>query len=216
MNTIRLIILVGILLCNTNLWAQTDSLLKQAATITPPADTVKDSSVRKHKVFSPRKATIRSAIIPGWGQIYNRKYWKLPLVYGALGITGYVFFDNIKTFNDIDFAYKVSIAKDTGNYDKVATYLKPFVPNETTSLDNYRREFRRNIDYSVLVFLLFWGLNVVDATVDAHLHDFDVTPNLSMKLKPMLPAVGAGAANGTGLSLVFDIHKAKGKLISIQ
>lgn len=216
MKSIRLIILVCTLLAGRMAMAQADTLPPKSVTIIAPADTLKDSIGKKHKVFSPKKATIRSAIIPGWGQIYNRKYWKLPLVYGALGITGYVFFDNIRTFNDIDFAYKVSVAKDTGNYDKVASYLKPFVPNETTSLDNYRREFRRNIDYSVLVFLLFWGLNVVDATVDAHLHDFDVTPNLSMKLKPMLPAVGAGATNGTGLSLVFDLHKAKGRLISVQ
>lgn len=163
----------------------------------------------------PRKATIRSAILPGWGQATNKKYWKIPIVYAALGITGYVFLDNIKTYKEVQYAYQVSVEKDTANYDNVADYLKPFVPDEVTSLDNYRREFRRNIDYSVLVFLLFWGLNVVDATVDAHLRDFDVSPNLSMKIKPMLP-VGSmtGISAGTGISLVFDIHKAKGKLFA--
>ncbi|ULQ53511.1 DUF5683 domain-containing protein [Flavihumibacter fluvii] len=167
------------------------------------------------KKYNPRIATIRSAILPGWGQATNKKYWKIPIVYAALGITGYVFFDNVKTYNEVQYAYQVSVGKDTANYDNVADYLKPFVPDEVTSLDNYRREFRRNIDYSVLVFLLFWGLNVVDATVDAHLKDFDVSPNLSMKIKPMLPAGGLqGNTAGTGISLVFDIHKAKGKLIS--
>ncbi len=170
---------------------------------------------------SPRKAAIRSAILPGWGQAYNRKYWKIPIVYAALGITGAVFVSNVKTYNEVQYAYRVSINRDTANYDNVEDYLKPFVPNETTSLDNYRREFRRNIDYSVLIFLLFWGLNVVDATVDAHLKEFDVSPTLSLKLKPTLPASGlasslgiapgaGGPASGAGLSLVFDIHKSRG------
>lgn len=191
-------------------FAQQDSLPgKGKKDPSPPA--VTDTLV-KH---DPRKATIRSAIIPGWGQATNKKYWKIPIVYAALGITGYVFFDNIKTYKEVQYAYKVSVEKDTANYDNVADYLKPFVPDEVTSLDNYRREFRRNIDYSVLVFLLFWGLNVVDATVDAHLRDFDVSPNLSMKIKPMLPVGGMpGTTTGTGISLVFDIHKAKGKLFT--
>lgn len=187
------------------------------------ADSNKKKKIREESVLlavdsvpknNPRRATIRSAIIPGWGQATNKKYWKIPIVYAALGLTGYVFFDNIKTYKDVQYAYKVSVSKDTANYDNVADYLKPFVPDEVTSLDNYRREFRRNIDYSVLVFLLFWGLNVVDATVDAHLKDFDVSPNLSMKIKPMLPVGGMqGSTAGTGISLVFDIHKAKGRLI---
>ncbi|GAO43313.1 DUF5683 domain-containing protein [Flavihumibacter petaseus] len=174
-----------------------------------------DDTTTKH---SPRKAAIRSAIIPGWGQAYNKKYWKIPIVYAALGITGAVFINNVKTYNEVNYAYKVSVNKLTDEYDDVADYLKPFVPDETTSLDNYRREFRRNIDYSVLIFMLFWGLNVVDATVDAHLKDFDVSPNISMRIKPTFPGVSstgsamatAGFSPGTaGLSLAFDIHKAK-------
>ncbi len=204
-----LVVLYGLLAGHTG-YAQLDSTkpaIKNAQTAISQVDTIV-----KH---DPRKATIRSAIIPGWGQATNKKYWKIPIVYAALGITGYVFFDNIKTYKEVQYAYKVSVSKDTANYDNVADYLQPFVPDEVSSLDNYRREFRRNIDYSVLVFLLFWGLNVVDATVDAHLRDFDVTPNLSMKIKPMLPVGGMqGSSAGTGISLVFDIHKAKGRLIS--
>jgi hypothetical protein len=196
-----------LLLCAVMVHAQQDSAAKTI--LLSPETLIKTDSSKK---TNPRRATIRSAIIPGWGQATNKKYWKIPLVYAALGITGYVFFDNIKTYNDVQYAYKVSVAKDTNNYGNVASYLKPFVPEEITSLDNYRREFRRNIDYSVLVFILFWGLNVVDATVDAHLKDFDVSPNLSMRLKPMLPVAGTRGA-GTGLSMVFDIHQARGRLI---
>ncbi|MCU0386499.1 MAG: DUF5683 domain-containing protein [Flavihumibacter sp.] len=191
-----------------NLLAVVDSSGKVAAAGKDTAKTAK----KVKAPHDPRKATIRSAIIPGWGQIYNRKYWKVPLVYAALGITGYVFFDNIKTYREVRFAYQVTVGRDTASWDKVAPYLRVFVENNAaSSLDNYRREFRRNIDYSVLVFLLFWGLNVVDATVDAHLKEFDVSPELSMKLKPLLPnnTYQLGVGNTTGLSLVFDIHKAK-------
>lgn len=179
------------------------------------AKNISDSAAVKKKIkepHNPRKATIRSAIIPGWGQVYNKKYWKVPIVYAALGVTGYVFFDNIKTYREVRYAYQVTAGKDTANFDNVAPYLRVFVENNAlSSLDNYRREFRRNIDYSVLVFLLFWGLNVVDATVDAHLKEFDVSPELSMKLKPLLPnnTYQLGVGNTAGLSLVFDIHKAK-------
>lgn len=175
----------------------------------PRADSLKGKAKKPH---DPRKATIRSAIIPGWGQVYNKKYWKVPIVYAALGVTGYVFFDNIKTYREVRFAYNVTVSRDTASWDKVAPYLRVFVENNaSSSLDNYRREFRRNIDYSVLVFLLFWGLNVVDATVDAHLKEFDVSPEISMKLKPLLPnnTYQLGVGNTAGLSLVFDFHKAK-------
>lgn len=177
-----------------------DSITAQPVDISPLR--IEDSAHR----HSPRKAAIRSAVLPGWGQAYNKKYWKIPIVYAALGITGAVFANNIKTFNEVQYAYKVSISHDTANFNNVASYLMPFVPNQVSSLDSYRREFRRNIDYSVLVFLLFWGLNVVDATVDAHLKDFDVSPNLSLKFKPMLPAAGY---TGAGLTLAFDVHSSR-------
>ena len=92
---------------------------------------------------------------------------------------------------------------------KVHPELLPFVERgRTTELVNYRNEFRRNMDYSVLFFLVFWGLNIVDATVDAHLKGFDVTPDLSLKIKPGFNPT----SNTYGVSLVFDIHKGQPRL----
>src|SRR5689334_22570694 len=65
---------------------------------------VKDSTIKK--VHSPRIAAIRSAILPGLGQIYNKKYWKLPIVYGLLGVTGGIFLFNLKNYHDTRFAYQ--------------------------------------------------------------------------------------------------------------
>ena len=143
---------------------------------------------KKKKVYNPRVAAIRSAILPGLGQIYNKKYWKLPIVYGALGTTGAVFVYNLKNYKDLKFAYaakyKASLPppqRDSTDYHKI----KPeFLPLSQESLRFNRDQFRRNLDYSVLVFLLLWGLNVIDASVDAHLKSFDVSPDLSLQLRP--------------------------------
>lgn len=212
------ILLFTLLLCRSLSYAQdsTQTLIIDSAVLLKA--NITGDTVKKH---SPRKAIIRSAILPGWGQAYNKKYWKIPIIYGALGATGYVFADNIKVYRDVRYAYQVSVEGDTSKYESVAEYLKPFVRgNYTNSLRNFRNESRRNIDYSVLVFLLFWGLNVVDATVDAHLKDFDVSPNLSMKIKPMLPTNMSQNGNTpgslTGLSLVLDIHKARPRLLPIS
>lgn len=178
----------------------------------PESAGIAADTVPKKKVHSPRKAAIRSAILPGWGQAYNRKYWKMPIVYGALGTTAYVFNFNLTQYRRIGKAYSILITKDTARYKEVDDDLQPFLAqNASSALRNYRNEYRRNIDYSVLVFLLFWGLNVVDATVDAHLRGFDVGEDLSLKIKP---GYNPGT-NTTGLSLVFDIHKGKPALLHL-
>jgi len=162
---------------------------------------VKDSTGKKKiEVFSTRKATLRSTIFPGLGQIYNKKYWKLPLVYGALGTTAGVYFFNIKTYKALKLAY---IYK-TDTFPANDLLIDPRFGNLSASaIRSYRNSFRQNIDYSVLFFIFFWGLNIVDATVDAHLKAFDVNDNLSLQLKPGFSPM----ANTAGISLVFNIGK---------
>lgn len=159
-----------------------------------------DTVVRK-KVHSPQRATIYSAVLPGLGQVYNKKYWKVPLVYAAVGIPGYLFFYNKKYYNASRYALSIIANKRFNNKDSLARVdpqLKAFVTPDydySGSLLNYRNEFRRDMDYSVLITLLMWGLNVVDATVDAHLKGFDVSDELSLQIKPttipgtMIPGV---------------------------
>jgi len=163
----------------------------------------KDSTVKKdNKIFNTRKATIRSAILPGLGQIYNRKYWKVPLVYGALGTTAGIYFFNIKTYRTL----KLAFIYISDNIPSNNLLIDPRFSNLTASaIRSYRDSFRQNIDYSVLFFILFWGLNVADATVDAHLKAFDVNDNLSLQFKPGFSSM----ANTAGLSLVLNIGKKK-------
>ena len=142
--------------------------------------------------YNPKVAALRSAILPGWGQWYNKKYWKIPIIYGALGITTGVFFYNLKTYRLLRQAV---IYRAAGDSALVAPEFQPFT---TGFLRENRNVFRQNIDYSVLVFLLFWGLNVVDATVDAHLKAFNVSPDIGMRIQP-----GLSNMNNPGVSLVF-------------
>ena len=106
-------------------------------------------------------------------------------MYGALGASGAVFVYNITNYKDTRFAYRVKYnmrvnGTDSLLFNSIKSNLQP-LPEE--SLRYYRDQFRRDIDYSALFFLLLWGLNVVDATVDAHLKTFDVGPDLSLQFK---------------------------------
>ena len=162
---------------------------------------------------SPRKAAIRSAIIPGWGQMYNKKYWKVPIVWGALGVTGVVFVNNLHTYKDLKFAYAAKYEASLPPYDSTSSYpgpyrdsanyfkIKPqYVPIDPEALRAYRNQYRQYIDYAAVVFIIFWGLNVVDAAVDAHLKAFDISPELSLKIKPNYNPI----AKTAGVSLVFN------------
>lgn len=208
--------LLILLICLTTipfpLFAQEKEVLKSAdslKTVTAVVDTISPEGKKEKKVnvYNPKKAALRSAIIPGWGQIYNKKYWKLPIVYGALGITGYIFFDNINTYREYRKAYGIRYraalpVPDSTGYNELKEIYKIIEPN---SIRAARDEFRRYIDYSVLFFILFWGLNVVDAAVDSHLKSFDVSPDLSFRFKPGYSEM----AGTTGLSFVLSIGKKK-------
>lgn len=155
--------------------------------------------------FNPKVAMLRSAIIPGWGQWYNKKYWKIPIIYGALGISAGVFFYNLKTYRDLRQAV---IYRSRNTHEDSMRVVPEFRNFSTQFLRVNRNAFRQNIDYSVLAFLALWGLNVVDATVDAHLKAFDVSPDIGMRVSPNL------SSNNAGLSLVFFFKDKSSKPLS--
>lgn len=159
-------------------------------------------SIRRKDI---RKATIRSAIIPGWGQITNRQAWKVPIVYGGLSIPAYMFYSNVNRYRDLRDAYRLLMTPGyVVNELDFPEYLRPLLgyPN---SIRTYRDSYRRDVDYSVLYFIGAWGLNVVDATVFAHLRDFDVSDDISMRFKPVMDP----QAKSVGVGLVFEFGKQK-------
>lgn len=165
--------------------------------------TLKNDSAKKPViVHSPKVALRRSAMIPGWGQVYNKQAWKVPIVYAGLGITAGVFIYNVQWYNRTRFAYNVRASQDVANYVNINPRLQGLT---TDDLSFYRKQFRRDVDYSVLFFIAFWGLNIADAVVFAHLKNFDVSDNLSLNIK----AGHNSFAQTTGLTLALDIHKKK-------
>lgn len=158
-----------------------------------------DSTIQ-YKIHSPKKATNRSAILPGLGQAYNKQYWKIPLVYGVLSVPVVTYIYNNDLYAKTKFAYEARIMEANGNNSNVSK-IDPTLKNLSAgSLQSYRNIFRKNRDYSIMWFILAWGINVVDASVSGHLKAFDVSNNLSIKMAPMR----ADTYQQAGLSLQLN------------
>lgn len=149
-----------------------------AAQVVKSDTIVLDSS--KTKIHSPAKATIMSTIVPGLGQIYNRKYWKLPIIYGGIGTSLYFAFSNNKEFNRFKNAYLIRIDSDSTTTDEFEGILTD--ANIRTNMDVYRR----NRDFSYIIAGLIYVFNIVDAAVDAHLFTFPVNDNLTFHFQPSM------------------------------
>ena len=181
--------------------------IKADTTIVSKDSTVSKDSILRKK-HDPAKATRRSAILPGWGQAYNHEYWKIPLVYAALAIPAATYVYNNKWYKRTRDAYTIVVAADTNNYDKIDPKLTQFI-GDPQSLQYYRNQFRRDQDYSILFFLLAWGVNVVDATVFGHLKEFDVSDDLSMHVKPTYNF----STKTPGLGIAFNFKTASRKTL---
>jgi hypothetical protein len=208
-NYLPALLLAGFfLLAHTAVHSQAnDSLASNKMAIKP---VVRDSayiadSIRHKQI---KKATIRSAIIPGWGQVTNKQTWKVPLVYAAIGIPAYLFFYNLEQYRILRDAYIILMDGDPSNDDQIPDNLKPLSPG---SIQFYRDQYRRNVDYSALAFLIGWGLNVVDATVFANLRDFEVGDKLAMRVTPQVNPFLKTA--GVGLVLHSSSKSANKKLL---
>lgn len=201
MNKALVLLCYIILLCCNNIFAQADSakkIAKKNNRIFSKPDT--------SKLYNPRIATIRSAILPGWGQATNKKYWKIPVVYAALGTTTFIFFRNVKQFNEAKSALANAIDGDPSN-DHLIPQPYYAIRDQPERIRNFRNEVRQNVDYTVLFFILFWGLNVVDATVDAHMKTFDVSDDISLQIKLGYSPL----AKTSGISIALNINKSRSK-----
>lgn len=160
-------------------------------------DTLKPSTkiVAPTKPHSPKKATIMSAIIPGSGQIYNKKYWKAPILYAGLVGLGYSFNFNQTRYVQYRNAYKVRLLNGSGTLGNYPTYSD----NDLNTLQQYYHRYR---DLTVIGASLLYLLNIIDASVDAHLYDFKIDDdNLSFQVQPVLIPVANLSQYSTGLSL---------------
>lgn len=155
-------------------------------------DTLKSETIDP---LRPAKAAFYSAIFPGLGQIYNKKYWKLPLVYGAIGTSAYFYFDSQKNYNIYRDEYKNRLAGNTSDSE----YLSRLSESQ---LITAQKQFQRNRDLSALFVVGFYILNIIDANIDAALSQFNVSENLAFK-----PAVNRNvltSENDFGVALNYS------------
>jgi hypothetical protein len=161
----------------------------------------------------PRQATLKSLMIPGWGQLYNRQYWKLPLVAGAFITLGMIAnYNQVRYSKYRDYYFVVSVHPEDPKYVPPATVAVPYEDGVTRDLDVNQLKrindgFRRNRDYTYIGMVLAWALNVVDANVSAHLKTFDVSDDLSLHVKPIMEIDPLSQGMVSGLSLSFNFKK---------
>jgi hypothetical protein len=157
----------------------------------------------------PQRATRRSAMIPGWGQAYNREYWKIPLAWGVIAIPAVTYFYNNDYYKKTKFAYEARYNAQLGDSSAIAAIDPELVNLSIYSLQNYRNMFRRNRDYSILLIILAWGLQVVDATVFGHLKHFNVSDNLSMQIHPQINPITKSPVLTMSIGLKDPVRKPK-------
>jgi len=145
--------------------------------------------------LAPSKAAFLSALLPGLGQIYNKRYWKAPIVWGAIGTGIAVYSFNNTQYNDFRDAFK----KRRAGLPEDENFLR----FDNGDLQSAQERFQEQRDLSLLVTILLYALNVVDANVDAHLKQFNIDNKLSMDFKPFLDYNQIIAEPNYGMALVI-------------
>jgi hypothetical protein len=173
---------------SVNVSAQTDS----ASTSPKPAmeDTIKKA------IHSPKKAAIYSAILPGAGQVYNKKYWKLGVLAAGAGGLAFAVHTNQSRYT----LYKSELIKRQQNQGGYDAELDQYTDSNLQELQNYYRRFR---DLSLIGVVFLYALNILDAAVDAHLMDFDISTDLSLQLRPQPVFSSISSVPFPGLGLTF-------------
>ena len=184
--------LILLLLLQQTAWSQDTAYLKKTDTLL-------------HHI--PSRATKRSAIIPGWGQLYNKQFWKVPLVYSVLAIPAATFVYNDDMYRKTKFAYEAKFKAGNGDNSDLPLIDAKLQNLSLGSLQSYRNIFRSDRDYSIMWFIIAWGVNVVDATVSGQLKEFDVNNNLSFRMVPYIQP----QQQQTGLSLQFHFKNTHSK-----
>lgn len=152
-------------------------------------------------MLAPSKAAFYSAVLPGLGQAYNKKYWKIPIVYAALGTGVYFYKMNDKQYNRYRDAYKRRLAgyQDDEFYGDVPG--QPRIADD--ALIRAQKTLKKNKEISILVTLGLYALNIIDANVDAHLIQFNVDENLTLQPHYEFNAIDQRSNMGLSLNLNF-------------
>ena len=139
-----------------------------------------------------------STFLPGLGQVYNKKYWKVPLLYAGFAGLTYALIQNQSKFVNYRDAYKYRTDGDSTTIDKYIYYYSD------ASLFDLQKHYNRLRDMSLIGIGLLYVVNILDASVDAHLFTFDVNDNLSLNIQPQLLYTASNGHYRTGLTINFN------------
>lgn len=144
------------------------------------------------QLHSPRKATWMSVALPGLGQGYNKKYWKIPIIYAGFAVAGYYLNDNLKQIETYKDAFRAETDGDSGTINDTGY--------NSTELESLIDQYKNWRDLSYIALGAIYILNIIDASVDAHLFYFEVSDDISMNIQPYVNPIGNSSA-GIVLSL---------------
>ncbi len=164
----------------------------------------KNDSIAAPKKHNPKKATIYSAVLPGLGQAYNKKYWKIPIVYAGIGTIAYVIDMNNDNYRDYRKAFDYKSGIITEADEKIINIAKRYSGDNLITIRDY---YRRNTELSWIIMAVWYGLNVIDACVDAHFFEYDISDDLTLKVEPSLQSNYAywGQEMGTGYGKSYGV-----------
>ncbi len=148
--------------------------------------------------FNPGRSLLLAAVVPGLGQVYNKKYWKLPLVYGGFYLIG----RQIGIYNDVYREYKGHLYYNLENGLAGANAINPATEFRTRELRRIVDRAQRERDFFIILMGAMYILQIVDAHVDSHLKEFDLNPNLQVRIEPVFEQ-NAMLGRRTGLGLVM-------------
>lgn len=185
---------------------------KTSLKVQPIKAITEDTTIHKAFKPDPLKVVWMGAIIPGYGQIMNKKYWKLPLVYGGFLGFAYAISMNSSRYSTYLTAYRDIIDTDPTTNSFIAIIPKGYTISNYGGISGYSNilksaqdNYRRYRDLSIIMSVGYYALTLVDAYVDAQLYDFDISPNLSMRFQPALLSGSCGRANTLGIQCSFSL-----------
>ena len=177
--------------------ASTNSLDGDTARVTPKQAAL----IRK---IIPRQATIRSLILPGLGQAYNGQYYKIPFIYAGFGATGYFFVRYRRLSREAENGYSLLLNGDANGKKASEVLINGSVFRSQTQAKAAYDFYRRYRDLNVLLSVVLYAVNAVEANVAAHLKTFDLSDDISMRVEPsVLPMPGTGLVPGIRVALTF-------------
>ncbi len=153
---------------------------------------------RKNRLPVPKKALLYSLVLPGSGQVYNGRWWKAPIAVGAIGGMAYVFNNNNNLYLRLKAALESELQKKTHEFSKLNLGVNGLRAN--------RDSYDKNRQASLAGIVAVYGLVAIEAFVDAHLQNFDISEDLSWRIKPIFQTDPGSGTGGPGVGIVFSVR----------